>query len=157
MPIKAIIERDPIDYAQFEAEMSQAPAAGAYDVQRFMSTSPPKKRKMLGGPLPGGFYTLKQKRYVHAAADRGEITIPYMRTADLPRSWTVAQVQKVGDTLSVQVYSDPTLAPYNRFVQDPFTRPKMHEDWPSPTLAKEKLEGQIIARLRDVGRRYGFA
>lgn len=157
MPIKAVIERDPIDYSRFEADMSTALFAGGTDVQRFLSTMPAKKKKILGGSLLGGFYTLKQKRYVHWAADMGIIDIPYMRQADLARSWTVAPVQQIGSSLSVEIYSDPSIAPYGRLVQDPSVRPEMHEDWPSPDLAKEKLEEQVVSRLRDVGRRYGFA
>ena len=156
MPIKAIVERDPVDYLKLAAEVSMALGAAALDVQRFLSTMPPKKKKMLGGSLPGGFYTLKQKRYIHAAADRGEITIPYMRTTGSAHSWTIGPVQQVGDSMRVEVYSDPSLAPYARFVQDPFTRPRMHEDWPSPDLAKEELEDKIVARLMEVGKRYGF-
>ena len=152
MPIKAIIERDQVNYLRMEDEMRVALFAGATDVQRFLSTMPPKKKKLLGGPLPGGFYTLKQKRYVHWAADQGKIEIPYNRSADLARSWTVAP----GSDLSVEIYSDPSLAPYGRFVQDPFVRPRMHEDWPTSTEAKEKLEPQIMTRLRLVGEKYGF-
>lgn len=152
MPIRAIIERDKTDYLQLEPEMRVALFAGATDVQRFLSTMPPKKRKMLGGPLPGGFYTLKQKRYVHWAADEGKIEIPYMRDHSLSRSWTV----QAGSDLSVEIYSDPSLAPYGRFVQDPFVRPTMHEDWPFVELAREELGPQIMDRLRAVGRKYGF-
>jgi hypothetical protein len=157
VPARAIIERDTKDYfGAFVTDMMLAMASAAEDVRTFLTTMPPKKPKWLAGPLPGGFYSEKQKRFVFWAMHVGEIVVPYMRTADLARSWTVEHVKAVADALAVEIYQDPSLAPYGRHVQDPKVRPPMHEDWPTPELAKEKLEPKIMERLKEVGEKYGF-
>jgi len=152
---KAIYKPDEVDYMQLVADMAQELANCAYDVHTYLTTMPGQREKHLGGPLPGGFYTERQMKYVMKGIREGYIVVPYQRTADLVRSWTVGPVQREGDTLSVQIYQDPSLAPYGPYVQDPRVRPAMHDDWPTPDSAKQELEARIVERLRAVGRKYG--
>ena len=153
---KAIVEWDKTNYLMMVSDMEQALREAAEKYRLFMSTQPPHREKHLSGPLPGGFYSQKQQRYVMAALREGKITVPYDRTADLERSWTVGPVEKAGDDLQVEVSQDSSLAPYGRHVQDPKVRPPMHGDWPSPDSALEVLGPGIQATLEDVARRYGF-
>jgi hypothetical protein len=156
MKVKAIVERDPKDYYNgFVMDMTVALHAAAEDIRTYLTTMPPKKPKHLAGPLPGGFYTEKQKRYVHWALAEGVIVAPYMRTADLLRSWTVESVAISGG-LAVQVYQDPSLAPYGQYVQNPKVRPPMHEDWPDVEKAEQDVGAKAVGRLKEVAAGYGF-
>ena len=152
---KAIVQPDKIDYMQLVADMSQALEECAYDVHVYLTTMPGHKTKHLGGPLPGGFYSSRQMKHVMKGIKEGYIVVPYQRSGDLVRSWTVGPLQKAGDALSVEIYQDPSLAPYGPHVQDPKVRPAMHDDWPTPDGAKQALEGKIVEKLKAVGRRYG--
>lgn len=154
--VKAIIERDTRDYLRLIMDMSVALTAGANDVRNYLTTMPPPKPKKLGGPLPGGFYSEKQSRYVRAAIADGRIEVPYLRTQDLARSWSITSVDMVGDSLKVEVYSDPSRAPYGRIVQDETVRPEMHSDWPSVEGAARDMAGKVEERLRAVGKDYGL-
>lgn len=157
MPVKAIVERDTTDYfGGFITDMMLALAAAAEDVRTYLTTMPPKKPKWLAGPLSGGFYSEKQKRYVFWAMHVGEIVVPYMRKADLARSWTIEHVQAASDSLAVEIYQDPSLAPYGKYVQEPKVRPPMHSDWPTTDGAKKDLGPKIVGRLTEVGVKYGF-
>jgi len=157
MKARAIIERDTRDYySDFVADMTLALAFAAEAVRLYLTTMPPHRPKHLAGPLPGGFYSGKQQRYVMWALGEGHIVVPYNRTAELARSWKVEWTEVGGDTLAVQVYQDPSLASYGKYVQDPRVRAPMHEDWPDPDKAKQELEAKVVGKLEAVGRQYGF-
>lgn len=155
--IKAIVERDTIDYSKLVPELSQALRDVAEDVRTVLATPPPEKPKKLGGPLPGGFYTEKQKRYFFWAVKTDRIRVPYLRTQDLSRSWTASEVQTEGHVTFVEIYSDPSIAPYGRYVQDPLVRPVMHDDWPTPDeQGKEAAQG-LLPKMIEVCIKYGFS
>ena len=154
--IKAIVERDGVDYNRLVPELLQALRDVAEDVRTVLATPPPEKPKKLGGPLPGGFYTERQRGFVMSAIKSGHIRVPYLRTGDLPRSWTASEVQTEGNVTFVEIYSDPSLAPYGRYVQDPLVRPIMHDDWPTPDEQGKEAAQELLPKMIEVCVRYGF-
>lgn len=154
--IKARVERDPVDYSKMVPELLQALKDVAGGVRQALASPPPEKPKKLSGPLPGGFYTEKQRRYVIAAIKSGHIVVPYLRTGNLPRAWTVGEVAVSGGTASVEIFCDPGLAPYGRYVQDPKVRPPMHEDWPTVEEEGKEAAQALLPKLIGVCIEYGF-
>ena len=106
--------------------------------------------------MPGGFYTEKQKRFVISAIKSGHIRVPYLRTGDTSRAWTVGEVRTEGHVTSIEIYSDPSLAPHARYVQDPLVRPIMHEDWPTPDTEGKEAAEELLPKMIGVCVRYGF-
>jgi len=154
--IKAIVDRDLVDYSKMIPELLQVLKDVAEDVRRVLATPPAEKAKHLGGSLPGGFYTEKQRRYVIAAIKSGHIVVPYLRTGNLPRAWTVSEVEISGGTASVEISCDPSLAPYGPHVQDPKARPPMHEDWPTAEEEGKEAARAMWPKVIEVVVRYGF-
>lgn len=154
--IKAKIERDPVDYSKMIPELLQVLKDVAGDVRLALASPPPEKPKKLSGPLPGGFYTEKQRRYVIAAIKSGHIQVPYLRTGKLPKAWTVSEVEISGGTASVEISCDPSLAPYGSHVQDPKVRPPMHEDWPTVEEEGKEAAQELWPRVIEVCIKYGF-
>lgn len=118
--------------------------------------APPKKEKHLAGPLPGGFYSDKQRRKVLGGIRAGTIRVPYLRTGNLQRSWSVSRPKRIGGALTVTVSSDPAEAPYNVLVQDEATRPEMHDDWPSVETVTREYGNRAAEMIVAVLRQYGF-
>jgi len=151
-----------VDLSEFDRAIGMALQRAANELRRPLAT-PPRKRpgeKHLAGPLPGGFYTNRQRAFVLGAIKRGIIRVPYLRTGNLPRSWSISHPEKEKDDLVVTVYSDPTEAPYNEWVQqdDRSARRRqvpMHEDWPTPNQVADKNEKKVIKILEAEMKKWG--
>jgi hypothetical protein len=152
------------DLKEFEKAISKALKRSGLIAQRLLSTPPGKKpgEKHLNGPLPGGFYTNKQAKYVAIGIKMGTIEVPYMRTANLPRSWSTSRpMRSVGGELSVVTFSDVGEAPYNEWVQQTNRNAgrrqvKMHKDWPTPNSVADKHEDKILEPVRKEIVKWGF-
>ena len=67
---------------------------------------PPPGERHLQGPLPGGFYSDRQRRWFFAAL-RGGMTLPYQRTGQHRASWQNL-IETTPNTISGHVWSaDP--------------------------------------------------
>jgi hypothetical protein len=154
-----IDEGDDPDLRSFRRDVEKALADAANLLRRegFMDV-PPKRpgTKHLAGPLPGGFYSNRQRNFVLAGINSGVIQVPYIRTGNLPRSWSISKVQYRGKDAFIEVFSDPSEAPYNRFVQDDELQVPMHEDWNTPSEVADKKGDEAMRILRNVLREWGF-
>ena len=153
-----------IDLDEFDVAIWKALQRAANVLRTPLATPPSKKpgQKHLAGPLPGGFYSNRQRAYVLGALKRGTIKVPYLRTGNLPRSWSISAPKKEGKDLTVTVFSDQTEAPYNEWVQQDSRRAKrkqvpMHKDWPVPNDVADKNEKKVLAILEEEMQHWGGA
>lgn len=151
------------DLKEFEHEIGQALMRCGLVAQRLLSTPPKKKpgEKHLAGPLPGGFYSNKQAQYVTVGIKMGTIQVPYMRTGNLPRSWSTTGPKAQKDSMYVVTFSDDGEAPYNEWVQqsNPRARRKqvpMHDDWPTPDSMINEHADEILKPLKEEIVKWGF-
>lgn len=79
----------------------------------------------LAGPLPGGFYTEKQRRYVLWAIRSGVIVVPYERTNKLSESWQT-EVNTTQDEIVGIIY---TMLEYAKWVMDADHQVQMFQDY----------------------------
>ena len=165
MPYKVISSGQEPDIKDFERAVGKALMRAANLLRQKLATPPPKKpgTKHLAGPLAGGFYTERQRKFVIGGIKSGLLKVPYLRTGNLPRSWSISRVQKklLTGEIYVTVYSDPSEAPANEWVQqdDPSaTRQQvpMHEDWLTPGEAEKRYEKQAMNIVVDELKRWGF-
>lgn len=153
-----------IDLDEFDKAIGQALQRAANILRTPLATPPSKKpgQKHLAGPLPGGFYTNRQRNFVIGAINRGIIKVPYIRTGNLPRSWSISDPEREGKDLTVTVFTDPTEAPYNESVQQDDKRSKhqqvpMHKDWPTPNDVADQNEKKVESLLREEMKHWGGA
>jgi hypothetical protein len=163
MPYTVIDTGQEPDYDDFEKAVGKALMRAANVLRRHLATPPTKKpgMKHLAGPLPGGFYTERQRKFVIGGIKSGLLRVPYIRTGNLPRSWSISKVHKTKSTLFVSVYSDPSEAPYNEWVQqdDPGAKRQqvpMHDDWLTPDEAATKYEKAAVNVIVDELKKWGF-
>jgi hypothetical protein len=163
MPYTVIDEGEEPNLDLFEKMLGQALMRAANVVRNAMAEAPIKKpgTKHLNGPLPGGFYSKRQRGFVMGSIEKGMLQVPYIRTGNLPRSWSISSPEKVKDGLVVFVFSDPSEAPYNEWVQqdDPNSKRqqvKMHEDWLTPGEAEKKYSKQVTDEIEKELRKWGF-
>lgn len=164
MPFEVIDDGEDIDLDEFDKAIGRMLQRAANIVRLPLSQPPPKKtgQKHLAGPLPGGFYTNRQRAYVMLGVKTGIIEVPYIRTGNLPRSWSLSEPEKDGKDLIVTVFSDQSEAPYNEWVQqdDPKAdrqRVPMHEDWPAPNEVADKHEKEVVKYLENEMKAWGAA
>jgi len=153
-----------IDLDEFDKAIGKALQRAANVVRTPLATPPTKKpgEKHLAGPLPGGFYTNRQRKFVLAGIRSGAIKVPYLRTGNLPRSWSISEPEKEKSDLTVTVYSDVTEAPYNEWVQQDSRQAKrrqvpMHKDWPVPNDVADKNEKKVSQILEAEMKHWGGA
>jgi len=164
MPYDLIDEGAEPDIKEFMNIVEQALMRAGHVLQRELSTPPPKApgTKHHAGPEPGGFYSAKQRAFVMSGIRTGTIKIPYLRTGNLERSWSVSKLLQDKEGLYVEVYSDPSEAPYNELVQqdDPNAKQKaipMHNDWPKPNDVANRVGKEIEKVIADTLKPWGFA
>jgi len=153
-----------IDLDEFDVAIGKALQRAANVVRTPLATPPTKKpgEKHLAGPLPGGFYTNRQRKFVLAGIRSGAIKVPYLRTGNLPRSWSISDPEKDGKDLTVTIFSDITEAPYNEWVQQDNRAAKrrqvpMHKDWPVPNDVADRNEKKVSQILEDEMKHWGGA
>lgn len=153
-----------VDLDEFDKAIGKILQKAANILRRPLATPPKKKpgQKHLAGPLPGGFYTNRQRRFVLSAIGRGIIKVPYLRTGNLPRSWSISEPEKEGKDITVTVFSDPTEAPYNEWVQQDDRQAKrkqvpMHEDWPVPDAVANRYKKDVEKLIENELKNWGAA
>lgn len=73
----------------------------------------------------------------------------YRRTGTLKASWFLGQLQRVGNGVSLRVYSSGNTAPYNVFVQKHGLQVEIHRGrWPSEVQVAQRLEPQIVRMVQ---------
>ena len=164
MPYDLIDEGAEPDIKEFMNIVEQALMRAGHVLQRELSTPPPKApgTKHLAGTLPGGFYTPRQRGFVMANIRLGTMAVPHLRTGNLERSWSVSKLQQDREGLYVEVYSDPTEAPFNEWVQQDDTAASrqavpMHNDWPKPIDVANRFGKEIEKVILDTLKPWGFA
>jgi len=158
-----IDEGDEFDFDKFIKDAGKALQRAANVVRTAMATPPKKEpgKKHLAGPLAGGFYSNKQRAFVIGGIKRGTLKVPYTRTANLPRSWSISKPYWDKKDLTVDVFSDPGEAPYNEWVQQDDKNADrqqvpMHEDWLTPGEAEKKYDREISRLLKASMKEWGF-
>jgi len=146
------------DVSQFRREMERALLKAGHILREGFVERPAQKpgAKHLGGPLTGGFYTLRQRAFVIGGVRAGTLKVPYKRTANLERSWSVVLTKVAGDP-AVDVFSDPSEAPYNVYVQSDAKRVEMHSDWPTPDSVAKSKGSEALEVVCSVAKRWGFS
>lgn len=163
MPYQVISQGAEPDPAAFANAVEIALMRAAAVLQRELSTPPPKRpgEKHLAGPEPGGFYTSRQRSFVMANIRRGTLKVPYLRTGNLERSWSITKLLQDREGLYVEVFSDPTEAPYNELVQqdDPAAKRQavpMHDDWPKPLAVAARVQAEVEQIIEKTLKEMGF-
>ena len=162
MVYEVIDEGDEFDVKAFIKAAEVALMHAALPLQRALSTAPPKApgAKHLAGPLPGGFYTNRQRRFVLAAIADDRIKVPYLRTGNLPRSWSISRPEWEKNMLVVYIYSDPGEAPYNEWVQQDEKGASRKQvpwqtDWPTPGKVWASNRKAVEKELAAVMKKWG--
>lgn len=91
----------------------------------------------LGGTLPGGFYTERQRRFFFAALANGDITVPYKRTFGLRDSWE----RTLESTASGFIAHLRTGDPVANIVEDAERQASMFQDYWEPV--QESLDNAL--------------
>lgn len=118
-------------------------------VARDLKTYPPQRpgRRMK-------FKTPRQARFVRFAVKTGIMEVPYRRTGHLGSAWSVKGPYRKGRQMRVEVYNDPSLAPYARYVQSDAEQTEFHEEggWKTPKQVIEKRADEIVRNITKVFR-----
>jgi hypothetical protein len=111
---------------EVEPQMTAAMEKSVTDVKYEFQIYPLQRMGLhLAGPLPGGFYTEKQRRYVLWAIRNGVIAVPYRRTNQLSESWQT-EVNVTQEEIVGIVY---TMLEYARWVMDAENQVSMFQDY----------------------------
>ena len=86
-------------------ELEQGMQGAAELVRAAEATYPEQGNYHLQGPLPGGFFSQKQRRFFFAALRDGTISVPYQRTGALGAAWT-SNVERSGNGVRGTVSND---------------------------------------------------
>lgn len=104
----------------------------------------------LHGPLPGGFYSWKQRAYVLRALREGTIRVPYQRTGQLAEGWRVEIGGGAAGRIVAGFYN---VTEYAHHVQDPELQARMFRGYWADALevwiaAFPEIRGWMIEQFK---------